>query len=318
VDAATATEAPYPKKKERSQPNKEKKEDRTLEEMLAILKEKIRAKTELRTKLGLLGGHLRLTGEKCDTGVGKEEEPETGVGKEEPDTDVGVLSCKLATHYCLEDLLSSTGGVCAEVVPGKEAGLKEVAGVAGEEVVLGDVGEVSSVEVAPVVAVNASLKGVDYGDVIDARVISGELDFDEDGLGVEGDEKDDVNHIKAVKLLTLKDKLDIKHLLEEKSEAAGSSREECTPQSNGDFIIDAGILSGCKKSDHFCVPDASSSEGGTCLDINLVTSDIGGGFDERVGSHRYLADHLTQCVYHNVNVGMTPGWYFYFCLLIPM
>jgi hypothetical protein len=214
----------------------------------------------------------------------------------------------LATHYCLEDRLSSTGGVCAEVVSGDEAdGSEKVASdadVAGEEVVvLGDVGEVSSEEVAPVAAVNAPLKGGDFGDVIDAQVVNGESDVDEDVVGVEGDEKDDVNQIKAVKLLTLKDKLDIKRLLEEKSEAAGSGREECTPQSNGDFIIDAGILSGCKKSDHFCVPDASSSEGGTCLDINLVTSDVGGGFDERVGSHRYLADHLTQCVYRNGTAG---------------
>jgi hypothetical protein len=84
----------------------------------------------------------------------------------------------------------------------------------------------------------------------------------------------------------------------------GESIQECTPQSNGDFIVlGAGILSGCENSSHVCVPDASSSQGGTCLDIKVATSDVEGGFKGRDGSHRYLADRLINCVYRNGTAG---------------
>jgi hypothetical protein len=205
----------------------------------------------------------------------------------------------LDTHYCLEDLLSSTGGVCVEVVSGDEAdGSEKVAGdadVSVEGVVPGDVAELGSEDEAFVAVGNVSPEGGAIGDVIDGRAVSvGELYVDEDAA---------VNQIAVVKLLTVKDKLKLEYLHKEKLEA-GESIQECTPQSNGDFIIDgAGILSGCENSSHVCMPDSSSSQGGTCLDMKVATSDVGGGFKERDGSRRYLADHLIGCVYRNGTAG---------------
>jgi hypothetical protein len=273
VDAATA-KAHRPKKKEVLKPKEKQKEERTLEEMRSILRNTIKAKTELRMKtVGLRGGHLRLTGRKCNPGVGKGESF----------TDVGVLSCELATHYCLEDLLSSTGGVCAEIVSGDEAGLEKVADDADvpvEGVVSDDVAGVGSEDVASVVVGT---------DVTDARVVGKDSNVNEDVV---------MNQIKVLRLLTPKDKLKLQHLLEEKF--AGGSVEECTPQSTGDFIVDAGILSGCKNSSHVCVSDTTSSQGGTCLDFKLDTSDV-----ERVkvkGGERHR--HLTECTYRNGTAGV--------------
>jgi hypothetical protein len=269
VDAATA-KAHQPKKKEAPKLKEEQKEERTLEEMRSILRNKIKAKTELRMKTaGLRGGHPRLTGRKCNPGVGKGNSY----------MDVGVLSCELATHYCLEDLLSSTGGVCAEVVSEDEAGSEKVASDADvpvEGVVPGEVGEVGSEDEASVVV---------GADVIGARVGDGDSDVDED-------------EIKVLRLLTPKDMLILQRLLEEKF--AGGSTEECTAQSNGDFIVDAGILSGCKNSSYVCMPDSSSSKGGICLDFKLPTNDVerakvNGGEGRR---------HLTQCTYRNGTAGV--------------
>jgi hypothetical protein len=289
VDAATA-KAHQPKKKEALKPKEEQKEERTLEEMRSILRNKIKAKTELRKKaVGLRGGHVRLTGRKCNPGIGNGNSY----------TDVGVLSCELAAHYCLEDLLSSTGGVCAEVVSGDEAGgLEKVAGnadVAVEGVAPGDTAKVGLEDDASVAVGNVSLEGGAFGDVIDGRLVSaGDLDVNED---------DAVNQIAAVKLLTVKDKLQLEYLRKKKLEAV-ESVQECTPQSIGDFILyGAGILSGCENSSHVCVPDASSSQGGTCLDIQVTISDVKGGFKGGDGIHRYLADHSVDCVYRNGTAG---------------
>jgi hypothetical protein len=133
------------------------------------------------------------------------------------------------------------------------------------------------------------LRSEDEGtDVIDARVV--DSDVDEDSV---------MNQIKVLQLLTPKDKSKLQHLLVEKF--AGGSVEECTPQSNGDFIVvDAGVLSGCKNSSHVCVPDASSSQGGTCLDFKLATSDV-----ERAkvkGGEGHC--HLTECTYRNGTSGV--------------
>jgi hypothetical protein len=142
---------------------------------------------------------------------------------------------------------------------------------------------------------NGSPEGDVIRDLIDAHVVSaGDMDVNEDAA---------VNQIAVIKLLTVKDKLKLEYLHKEKLEA-GESTQECTPQSNGDFIVlGAGILSGCENSSHGCVPDASSSQGGTCLDIEVTTSDVEGGFKGRDGSHRYLADHLIDCVYRNGTAG---------------
>jgi hypothetical protein len=96
-------------------------------------------------------------------------------------------------------------------------------------------------------------------------------------------------------LLTPKDKLKLQHLLEENF--AGGSVEECTPQFTNDFIVDAGILSGCKNSSHVCVPDASSSQGGTCLDFKLAASER----TKVKGSERHR--HLNECTYRNGTAG---------------
>jgi hypothetical protein len=289
VDAATA-KAHQPKKKEAPKPKEEQKEERTLDEMRSILRKKIKTMTELRMKtVGLRRGHLRLTGRKCTLGVGKGDSY----------TDVGVLSCELDTHYCLEDLLSSTGGVCAEVVSGDEAdGSEKVAGdadVSVEGVVPGDMAEVGSEDEASTAVGTVSPEEDVIGDVIDGPAVSaGGLDVDEDAA---------VNQIAVVKLLTVKDKMKLEYLHKKKLEA-GESIQECTPQSNGDFIVDgAGILSGCENSSHVCMPDASSYQGGTCLDIEVATNDVEGGFKGRDGSRRYLADHLIGCVYGNGTVG---------------
>jgi hypothetical protein len=188
----------------------------------------------------------------------------------------------LATHYCLEDLLSSTGGVCAEVVSGDEADSSEnVAGHAVEGVFLpGDLTKVDSEDE------DFAVGGTD---VIGARVVGGDSDADEDAV---------VNQIKVLHLLTPKDKLKLRHLLEEKF--AGGSVEECTPQSNGDFIVDAGMLSGCKNSSHVCVPVASSSRGGSCLDFKLGTSDVERAKVKDREGHR----HLTECTYRNGTAGV--------------
>jgi hypothetical protein len=126
-------------------------------------------------------------------------------------------------------------------------------------------------------------------DVIDAHVGDGDPDADEDGV---------MNQIKVLKLLTPKDKLKLQHLLEEKF--AGGSVEECTPQSNGDFIVDAGVLSGCKNSSYVCVPDTSSSQGGVCLVFELATSAVERAKVKGGDGHR----HLTECTYRNGTAGV--------------
>jgi hypothetical protein len=289
VDAATA-KAHQPKKKEAPKPKEEQKEERTLDEMRSILRKKIKTMTELRMKtVGLRRGHLHLTGRKCTPRVGKGDSY----------TDVGVLSCELDTHYCLEDLLSSTGGVCAEVVSEDEAdGSEKVAGdayVSVEGIVPCDVAKVGLEDEASVSVGNISPEGGTIGDVIDGGVVgAGDSDVNEDAA---------VNQIAVIKLLTVRDKMKLEYLHKKKLDV-GESVQECTPQSNGDFILDgAGILSGCENSSHVCMPDASSSQGGTCLDMKVATSDVGGGFKERGGSRRYLADHLIECVYGNGTAG---------------
>jgi hypothetical protein len=191
----------------------------------------------------------------------------------------------LATHYCLEDLLSSTGGVCAEVVgEDEDDGSEKVAGDADvpvEGVVTGDVGGVGLEDVASV-AVGT--------DVIDACVVGGDSDVNEDGV---------LKQIKVLQLLSPKDKLKLHHLLEEKF--AGGSVEECNLQSNGDFIVvDAGVLSGCKNASHVCMPEASSSRGGICLDFKLATSDVERAIVKGGEGHR----HLTECTYRNGTAGV--------------
>jgi hypothetical protein len=126
-----------------------------------------------------------------------------GGGKGKSYTDVGVLSCELATHYCLEDLLSSTGGVCAEVVgEDEDDGSEKVAGDADvpvEGVVTGDVGGVGLEDVASV-AVGT--------DVIDACVVGGDSDVNEDGV---------LKQIKVLQLLSPKDKLKLHRPLTKKT-----------------------------------------------------------------------------------------------------
>jgi hypothetical protein len=107
VDAATA-KAHQPKKKEAPKPMEEQKEERTLEEMRSILRNKIKAKTELRMKtVGLGGGDGDAPpnkGQECSIN-------ESFKVREASDADVGIFGCG-KDEYCVEDPASSLGGRC--------------------------------------------------------------------------------------------------------------------------------------------------------------------------------------------------------------
>lgn len=85
----------------------------SLEEMFLRLKQKLRAKTELRKKLGSHGGYLVFSsGENCspfqDSFQFEREEGDT--------TDVGILGCRNPEQLCIEDASFSLGGICADVI----------------------------------------------------------------------------------------------------------------------------------------------------------------------------------------------------------
>lgn len=367
VKAASDTESPQPQEEEAPAPQdaEEQQLRSILDEKLSALKKKIRAKTELRKKVGSRGEYFRTSGKKCNK------------GQEDSDTDVGVLFCEFPTHLCLEELLSSTGGVCAEVVSRVKGGLekgaaaedKEAKGVVfggggmidaskrdsgleasdaaggkveGKGVVLGGGGlsDAAGDEVEATVVFRGSgdiavneevvledlgvvgLKGVSAGlDSVDVNEVVhgaggvpkegavlgyaiGSVDATLDGIsyGMEDDftRGADADAAKTLKLLTLRDKLKVGQLLKEKLES-GEAVEECTPGSNDDYFVDAGVLSGCKFFDHICMPDTSSSRGGICLGIDTDSNDH--GVERGDQNHRYLTDHLTECVYRNGTSG---------------
>jgi hypothetical protein len=108
VDAATA-KAHQPKKKEAPKPLEEhQKEERTLEEMRSILRNKIKAKAELRMKaVGLHGGDGDAPpnkGQECSIN-------ESFKVREASDADVGIFGCG-KDEYCVEDPAFSLGGRC--------------------------------------------------------------------------------------------------------------------------------------------------------------------------------------------------------------
>jgi hypothetical protein len=108
VYAATA-KAHQPKKKEAPKPKEEQQEEHTSEEMRSILRNKIKAKTELRMKtVGLGGGDGYAPpneGQECSIN-------ETFNVGEARDADVGIFFRCGKDEYCVEDPASSLGGRC--------------------------------------------------------------------------------------------------------------------------------------------------------------------------------------------------------------
>ena len=79
------------------------------DEMSRRLRKKIKAKRELRKKLRTSGAYLTTLEEECDP------DPMSHAGNLTKNLDLGILDCG-DEEYCIRDLSSTTGGVCAVVV----------------------------------------------------------------------------------------------------------------------------------------------------------------------------------------------------------
>ena len=229
------------------------------------LKHRMKAKLDLKSKVGHDDWHLYTTEEECTPFA--YFKGNSASKKYESDVDVGILrGCDNPYHYCIEDTSSSLGGVCAQVI-----------------------GTDREVKVARKDGPMAN-DGVEEGE--DESVIREDM------------KRTDSAHFKGtnkLKFMTVKEKLKAKHILEEsngvKDESPYLIGEECDLGKNPGFV-DVGILNKCKQAGHVCIEDSSSSLGGLCVNI-------GSDKDRGVVSSRILSAQIdsTACTYNNGTAG---------------
>ena len=230
------------------------------------LKRTVKAKLDIRTKVGHDDWHLGTTGDECTPFKYVHENNATK--KYERDVDVGILrGCDNPDHYCIGDTQSSLGGICARVKTADE-----------------------------------HVKVVDkLGSMVNVHEVRELKPANEDKA--DGTDSTTTKSTRTLKMVTVKDKLRAMYILEQNKAGGGEYSnligEECEVGNNPGFV-DVGILDGCKHVGHICIEEPSSSLGGLCVDIG---ADVDKVIDSFQSFSPNGVSRLVACTYSNGTSG---------------